>query len=65
MSLLEKLLTAREVCEILRIHIQTLYNRVRNDPEFPKPIRYKRGGRLAWRESVIEKYIKQLEKAGA
>jgi predicted DNA-binding transcriptional regulator AlpA len=61
MSLPEKLIGAREVIELLNIHVQTLYNRVRNDPEFPKPIRYRRGGRLAWRPSAIAEYIERME----
>lgn len=55
----ERLLTMKEVQEIMRVSRNTVYVQMRRDPTFPKPVRI--GGKaIRWRMSEVEEYLAGL-----
>ena len=55
-----QLLTTKNICNILKISINTL-NRWRNNPtiNFPKPLKFQpNNGKTLWIDSDIEEWIK-------
>jgi predicted DNA-binding transcriptional regulator AlpA len=49
-------LSTNEVAVVLMKHPLSIHRYLREDPEFPKPVRVS-ANRLGWRKSVIEAYI--------
>ena len=59
--MLEKLLTIKEVAEILKISERTIYNKVRENSEKPFPIPVKRVGRLVrFSSKDVQNFIDKL-----
>jgi len=59
--MLEKLLTLKEVAEILRISPRSIYNGVRKNAEKPFPIPVKRIGKLIrFEASAVQRYIDKI-----
>ena len=57
----EKLLTIREVAEILQISVRSIYNQVRKNADRPFPIRVRRHGRLIrFSAKDVQRYIDKL-----
>ena len=57
----EKLLTIKEVAELLQISERSIYNGVRKKAERPFPIKVKRVGKLIrFHPKDVEKYIDRL-----
>ena len=56
-------LSTNEVAAALKKHPLSIYRYLREDPEFPKPVRVS-ANRLGWRKSVIEAYVAALESRG-
>jgi len=56
-----RLLSIREVAEILQISPRTIYNRVRKKAERPFPIKVKRVGKLIrFDQKDVQSYIDQI-----
>ncbi|MDR2157710.1 MAG: helix-turn-helix domain-containing protein [Holosporaceae bacterium] len=54
----EELITAKEVCDFLRVSLVTLWN-WRNKGIFPNPIKIDR--KLLWKKSDIEAYLREKQ----
>jgi hypothetical protein len=59
----DPLFNSAEFSLAINRHLLSLYRYMREDKDFPKPLRI--GGRLAWRKSAVEGYIKILTERGA
>lgn len=59
----DPLVGTAEVAAILGCHVITVWRKVKNDPEFPKPIRIS-SNRVAWKLSAIEKFIDSRPRVG-
>ncbi|ODR98067.1 hypothetical protein AUC68_11245 [Methyloceanibacter methanicus] len=57
-----QLLSLRQVSGLLGICRTTIWSRLKNDPDFPKPLRNLAGQKkLYWRRSTIAAYLDRLE----
>ena len=56
----EELLTDKELAKMLKIGVSTVHHKVKNEPNFPKPIKI--GNLTRWTKKSIFDYIKSLEK---
>jgi excisionase family DNA binding protein len=56
----ERLLTTREVANLLKINYQTVMRLAKAD-KIPRPIKNKLGKSDVWRQSDIDKYIAGME----
>lgn len=56
------LLKIKDVCRILKISRNTLYNLQQKDPSFPKPIKFgdKKQARIFYRENEIKNWVLSL-----
>ena len=56
------LLKIKDVCRILKISRNTLYNLQQKDSSFPKPIKFgdKKQARVFYRESEIKDWVSKL-----
>ena len=53
-----RLITAKEGCELFGCGLTSWYNLVKNDPSFPKPIRFS-PGMVRWQLNELGTYIGQ------
>jgi predicted DNA-binding transcriptional regulator AlpA len=53
-----RLITARQGCELFGCGLTSWYNLVKNDPSFPKPIKFS-PGMVRWRLNELGAYIGQ------
>ena len=58
----DKLITATDLRTWLGIHPVTLYKMKSAISDFPKPIQFRPGGRLYWREATIRGCIAERER---
>lgn len=56
------LLKIKDVCRILKISRNTLYNLQQKDSSFPKPIKFgdKKQARIFYRENEVKKWVLNL-----
>lgn len=56
------LLKIKDVCRILKISRNTLYNLQQKDPSFPKPIKFgdKKQARIFYRENEVKSWVLSL-----
>lgn len=61
------LIKIRDVCHILKISRNTLYNLQHKDSSFPKPIKFgdKKQARIFYRESEIKDWVLSLNSLGS
>ncbi|RVT30133.1 MULTISPECIES: helix-turn-helix transcriptional regulator [Acinetobacter] len=57
------LLKIKDVCRILKVSRNTLYNLQQKDPSFPKPIKFgdKKQARIFYRENEIKNWVLSLD----
>jgi len=56
------LLKIKDVCRILKVSRNTLYNLQQKDPSFPKPIKFgdKKQARIFYRENEVKSWVLNL-----
>lgn len=59
----DRMINAEKLCEILDISKATMYRRLKDDPNFPQPLRFSGGRTMRWRLSDVMEYIASLQEA--
>lgn len=56
----ERLLSSREVAQLLGVCIKTVLNRYQSAKGFPRPVRPLGARGLKWRASEVQRYVETL-----
>lgn len=61
--MIEPLITKKQVCEILSMSLMGISRKMKDDPDFPKPIKYgtTRQSKVYFKPSEIQEYINKKQ----